>query len=353
MIFRFVPAWELPDSTRIRIARFLDSQSAAHPFQYLEWSPLGSALRTRSYCCWLEEGMEIRAFARANVIHPATRVLPAHRALVLNRGPVCDNPEILAHLLEHLVPAARDLGFVYVDINPEVISTDFDRVAHSLQSHGWTPQRMPRASLRLDLTPGHEALLAGFRKTTRHEIRRAEQAGVSIRCARERRDFEMFYGLLSAMSDEKGFSVESRADLRHVWQWITSQPTRGVLLLGMHAGELQGGVIIVRAAHRAWYLWGATRKNLPFSVGHLLQWQAIQWSKGAGCSEYDFGGYTMDATAGPACFKHGFCDRVVEFLPVRRRVLNDARYEHCVSWARWRNGAKTSTREMSAAGARP
>jgi lipid II:glycine glycyltransferase (peptidoglycan interpeptide bridge formation enzyme) len=346
MIFSFVPAWELPDSARSRIARFLDTQSTAHPFQYLEWSPLGSALRTRSSCCWLEEGMEIRAFARANVIHPATRFLPAHRALVLNRGPVCDNPELLARLLEQLVPTARELGFVYVDINPEVIATDFDRVAHSLLSNRWTPQGMPRASLRLDLTPDPDALLGRFRKTTRHEIRRAEQAGVAIELARDDHDFEMFYGLLAAMSGEKGFSVESRADLRHVWQWITSEPARGVLLLGMHAGELQGGVMIVRAARRAWYVWGATRKDLPFSVGHLLQWHAIQWAKGAGCVEYDFGGYTMDAIAGPACFKHGFCDRVVKFPPLHRRVLNDPRYEHCISWTRWRKGERASPAGM-------
>src|SRR5581483_1642553 len=182
MVFRFCPAWELPDSTRSRLARFLDNQPTAHPFQYLEWSPLGSALRTRSYCCWTEEGGEIHAFARANVIHPASRFLSLHRALVLNRGPVCDSPEILAPFLEQLVPAARELGFVYLDINPEFVGTELAGVAPILASNGWQLQGSLRASLRLELVPDAKALLAGFRKTTRHEIRRAEQAGISIQC---------------------------------------------------------------------------------------------------------------------------------------------------------------------------
>ena len=351
MVFRFCPAWELPDSTRSRLARFLDGQSTAHPFQYLEWSPLGSALRTRSYCCWIEEGGEIRAFARANVIHPATRFLPSHRALVLNRGPVCDNPEILAPLLDQLVSAARELGFVYLDINPEFVGTQLAVVAPVLASNGWQGQGRPRASLRLELAPDAKALLAGFRKTTRHEIRRAEQAGISIQCARDDREFEVFYHLLGVMADEKRFSAESRADLRHVWRGIISDPTRGVLLMATHEGEQPGGVMIVRAARRAWYMWGATRKNLPHGVGHLLQWHAIQWAKRAGCTQYDFGGYTVGATDGPAFFKHGFCDRVVEFLPVHRRVLNQARYERCISWARWRAGERTPVNSAPAAGA--
>ena len=340
MVFRFCPAWELSDSTRTQITRFLDAQCTAHPFQYLQWAPPGSALRTRSYGCWLEDGTEVRAFARANVIHPATRFLPSHRALVLTRGPVCHDSDLLLHFLERLVSAARESGFVYVDVGPEFVAPQIADVKSWLERNGWAAHGIPRASLRLDLRPESQVLLARFRKTTRHEIHHAEHADVSVERAGNDRDFETFYHLLQTMAGEKRFIPESRADVRHVWHWITSDTRRGVLLLAKDKGLAHGGVLIVRAGQRAWYMWGATQKQLPYSVGHLLQWRAILWAKEAGCTEYDFGGYTVGATDGPAGFKHGFCDHVVQFLPVHRCVLNDVRYERCVSWTRWRHDNK-------------
>lgn len=355
MIFRFCPGSELADENREQLTRFLDSQSSTHPFQYPQWTPLGSALHTRTYCCRLEDGAAIRAFARANVIHPASRFLPAHRALALNRGPVCDEPGLLQEFLARLVPAARELGFIYVDANPECVGPHADEVQTWLNRNGWTVSSSPRASLRLALCPDARQLFTGFRKTTRHEIRRAEDEGIAVGPAVERSDFEAFYDLLEDMAEQKHFAPESRAELRHVWGWISSERTRGVLLVARRGRDLHGGVVIIRAGCRAWYVWGATRKHLPYSVGHLLQWRAILWAKEAGCTEYDFGGYTVGATGGPACFKHGFCDHVVEFLPVYRVVLNDARYRNCESWIRWRHGSESPSRafrQIVAGGAR-
>jgi Acetyltransferase (GNAT) domain len=344
MIFRFCPGSQLPDEKREQFTQFLDNQSSAHPFQYPQWASLGSALRTRTYCCWLEDGIAVRAFARANVIHPASRFLPAHRALALNRGPVCDDPGLHETFLSRLIPAARELGFIYVDANPECVGPHGAEIQSCLERNGWTMTSSPRASLRLGLCPEPGQLFAGFRKTTRHEVRGAEDAGISATPAVERTDFEAFYDLLEGMAEEKHFAPESRAELRHVWQWISSERMRGVLLLARRGHDLHGGVVIVRAGRRAWYVWGATRKQLRYSVGHLLQWRAILWAKEAGCTEYDFGGYTVGATGGPACFKHGFCDHVVEFLPVYRLVLNDARYQNCESWVRWRSGSESTAR---------
>ena len=352
MLFRFCPGSELHREMSLTITSFLDSQLSAHPFQYPDWSPLGSALANHAYCCWLEDGMKVRAFARANVIHPATRLLPGVRALVVNRGPVCDDPEVMAHFLSQLVAAARELGFVYMDTSSECLGVAGSLMQHWFETQGWTRQGSSRSTLRLGLAADCPALMAGFRKTTRYEIRRAEKSGVTVREARSRADCELFYDLLQRMAGEKRFAAESRAEVLHVWNWIASDPDRGVLLLGSNQGAVQGGTMIVRAGKRAWYVWGASEKQLPYSVGHLLQWRAIQWAREHGCTEYDFGGYTVGATSGPACFKHGFCERVVEFLPAYRYVLNDARYERCLTWMRWRKGTASAAVAGANEGAR-
>jgi GNAT acetyltransferase-like protein len=347
MIFRFCAGSELQEETKRELTRFLDTQCTAHPFQYPGWAPLVSPLRSFAYCGWLEDGRGIRAFARCNVLHPASRLLPGVRAFALTRGPVCDDPELLTGFLSQLLAAARELGFMYVDISPEHVGTASE-IQCWLESHGWVAEARASATLRLDLRRDCAALIASLRASTRYEIRRAEKAGVQVRSAHDRRDCEVFYDLLQRMASEKEFNADGRAHVLNVWQWISSEPRRGVLLLASHSGAVQGGVLLACAGGRAWYVWGASQKNLPYSVGHMLQWHAIQWAREAGCTEYDFGGYTPGATSGPAFFKQGFCNDVVHFLPAHRFVLNDARYERCQAWIRWRSGVVARSRGVRA-----
>ena len=351
MVFRFCPGSELSAEMSMTLTSFLDSQSSAHPFQCPDWAPLGSVLGNRAYCCWLEDGMNVRAFARANVIYPASRLLPGVRALVVNGGPVCDDPEIAVGFLSQLVAAARELGFVYLEASSEWLGTAGSRMQDWFEHGGWARQGSFRTTLRLDLNSDCATLVAAFQKTTRYEIRRAEKTGVTVWAARDRRDCERFYDLLQRMAAEKCFAVESRSGVVHVWNWLASDPRRGVLLLASHQNAARGGVMVVRAGRRAWYVRGASQKQLPYSVGHLLQWRAIQWAKENGCTEYDFGGYTVGATTGPAYFKRGFCDRVVQFLPAYRYVLNDSRYERCLTWMRWRKGTASAAVAAASEGA--
>ena len=112
----------------------------------------------------------------------------------------------------------------------------------------------------------------------------------------------------------------------HLFRWLATDQTRGALILGWEDGQLRGGVLAVRSGTRCWYVLGATSKDNKSSVGHLLQWKAIQWAKDAGCLEYDFGGVREGVNTGPALFKRGFCDRVVQFLPPQHYVVSPGRH---------------------------
>lgn len=314
MAFEFFTPHDLPPTVAEEIVRFLDSQDTGHPFQLPVWA---SAL---SRFALSRTAGQIRWFACCGTLFPLGTRLPWLRALTINRGPVCDDIELWRAGLDELVQYAKENGFVYVDAAPDRLHP-MGRGSSFVFGPDWKPLGEGRVSLRLALTTAEEELLAGLRKSTRYEVRRAERVGVSVEPAKKADEAEEFLRLYSRLGGRKGFVTDSPGHVRCVIQWLMSEPSRGVLMLARDRGSIAGGAVIVRSGKRCWYVWGANDEHDRFSTGQLLQWQAMLWAKSQGCAEYDFGGYTPGATSGPAWFKEGFGGEVVQFAPAHRRVL--------------------------------
>ena len=306
---------------RFQASSFLETQQTAHPFQLPEWSA-----EADGYYFVVRRAGEVGCFARCDVVWPLGRRLDYIRALSLTRGPVCDDSHLMQRSLLLLADLCRSLGYLYLDSNPDYVNSDADGLKSWLAHKDWFPIGSSRASLRVDLRPHVENIQARFRKTTRAEIRRAENAGVEISKSHDEESREQFLCLYRSMAREKQFAPDPGAHMRHVLSWLATNPERGLLLRASLRGELLGGVVVVRAASRCWYVWGATQKQGAVSVGHLLQWEAMKWAKRHGCAEYDLGGYREGATDGPALFKRGFSEAVLRFLPVFRCVTDPLRY---------------------------
>ena len=316
-----VASAELSSEMRCASTRFLDSQNTSHPFQLPDWS----ASDNTEYVLGAHQGF-VRIFGRGDQIWPLGRRFNNWRALTLTRGPVCDDPDSMRTALQQLEKISRVRGLLYVDVNPDASGVDAQRLSEWLRSRGWFSIGLPRASLRVDLRPDLESIHGSFRKTTRHEIRKAERARVQVVHAADEPSCEQFLALYSTMAREKSFRPDPEGHVRRILEWLQQNQQRGALLIADELGKMVGGVVAVRAGSRCWYLWGATRKQAGNSVGHLLQWHAMRWAKEQGCTEYDLGGYREGATDGPALFKRGFSGRVVRFLPVFRYVTNPVAY---------------------------
>jgi hypothetical protein len=319
--FQFVRASRCPAHMVQEIAGFLDTQNTSHPFQFPQWAGTGT------YLAFVRRQAELRWFAQCGVFYPAGRILRPIRALTLNRGPVCDDLDLAEIGLRRLVEAGSRKGFAFIDIAPEWTGDFAESAGGILVRNGWQPLSARRSSLRMDLSPDLDRLLGNFRKVTRYEIRRAERQEVEVIMARDENDCDHWLGLYLDMAKEKQFAAEDCGHIRHVLRWLWAEARRGGLLLAHKDGRLLGGIVIVRSGVRCWYVLGATSKDDKFSVGHLLQWRAIQWAKKQGCLEYDFSGgeYREGADPGTAFFKRGFCDDVVHFLPPHRQVISGTR----------------------------
>jgi hypothetical protein len=318
--FQFVGTAQCSAQVLLEISEFLDTQDTSHPFQLPQWSGSGAHL------AWLRHEGRIRWFAQCGVLYPAGRFLRSIRALTVNRGPVCDDLELMETGLQHLVAEGRKQGLAYIDIAPEWTGAFAESAAPLLARNGWQALPRTRSSLHLDLRPALESLPASFRKTTRYEIHRAESQGVEVTLGHDEHAWQDFLQLYAEMAAQKKFMAEDLGQLLRVLRWLEEEKDRGGLLVARKDGKLMGGIVIVRCGACCWYVLGATRKGGKFSAGHLLQWRAIRWAKEKGCLEYDLGGFREDANSGPALFKRGFCNKIVHFFPPHRYIVS--RYRH-------------------------
>jgi Acetyltransferase (GNAT) domain len=320
--FQFVRASRCSHPVIREIGGFLDTQVTSHPFQFPQWSGGEGG----AYLAFLRHQGRLRWFAQCGVLYPASRLVRQIRAFTVNRGPICDDLEVMELGLRQLVAESRRRRIAYLEIAPEWTGVFADSAKTVLAQKGWQALPGARSSLRLDLSPDVEQLFASFRKATRYEIRRAERGGIKVTIARDETDFHDFVRLYATMLNQKKIHGEDPDFLSRQFRWLAADQSRGSLFLAEEDGTLRGGAAIFRAGMRCWYVWGATSKEGKFSSGHLLQWHAIQWAKEQGCLEYDFGGFREGMTTGPALFKRGFCDHVVHFLPPHRYVVSERRY---------------------------
>ena len=323
MNLQIIPPRQLSAETEQEICAFLDSQDTSHPFQFPQWMESNS--RSPQSETWYALGRlnsTLTSFASCGVQRPAGPRVPA-KALVINRGPVCDDLDRWRETLDELARIARDRRLIYVDAAPERVLSD---PGTSLFPAPWSPIVAARVSLRLDLARNEDEIFAAFRKVARYEVRRAERAGVHATKASSEEEARKFLDLYLRLAKRKAFAADSPEFVRVILKWLQAEAERGVLFLAWHEDVPIGGAVVVRAGRRCWYVWGASEEHRNFSAGHLLQWQAIRWAKSQGCAEYDFGGYTPGAKSGPAWFKKGFGGTTLRFVPTHRLVLRQAQY---------------------------
>ena len=173
----------------------------------------------------------------------------------------------------------------------------------------------PLRSLRTDLTPPAEAILAGFDESCRRQIRRAGredalQYELSAEPAAALGEFADFFDVFAR---QKGLWLANRHWLTHAaeaHQLALSRVVRQGETLVWHA-HLRAGCT-VQLAHSASWFRGADgdHRSLVARANRWLHWQDMLAFKAAGALQYDWGGMFADEStperAGINRFKRTF-----------------------------------------------
>ena len=277
-------------------------------------------------------------------------------ALVSNSSPTIKAPAVVALAKAHRAAFLR--------FEPDVLENDpmAEPLRASLRRSGFkTSDRtlQPRSSIRLDLSPAENQLMAAFTKGHRADIRRAERDGVEIRVGTPE-DADVLHQMLVATNARKSFGFHSAGYYRQLLRDFGANARIQVAQLD---GQPIGASLIMAFGRHGIYLAaGSNAAGLEHRAAHLLQWHAIGWAKERGAQTWDLWGIAdargrhelaaaanstsaadlakLDAQAkrdpldGVYRFKKGWGGHVVRTVPAFDRVFIAPAYLY---W-QWRRG---------------
>lgn len=167
----------------------------------------------------------------------------------------------------------------------------------------------------LDIHKSESDLLAGMRKTTRYEIKKAMHSGITIQKSQDPGNMKIFLDLYAQTAKRQGF-VEHKG-IEEEFRLFAGEH-KALLFTGMHEGHVLAVAIILFVGNQGIYHHSA---SVPSSTGvnYLLQWEAILEAKKRGCSVYNFWGIAPEDKSkhpwrGITLFKKGFGGRLEEHI---------------------------------------
>ncbi len=258
------------------------------------------------------------------------------KALYVSKGPVLDygNEQLLLETLKALESRARDMGAVWLKIDPDIVlatgipgdeqektSELGGRIRARLKERGWRysdAQVQFRNTIKIDLSQSDDALLSAMSGNTRRKIRAAEKKGVTVRAAGAD-DLAILYELYRITAARDRFLIRDYDYYKRAWQAFMGAGLAHALI-AEYAGEPIAHVILFHFGATCWYFYGASsneeRQRMP---NYLLQWEAIKWAKAHGYAIYDMWGAPdvfdeSDGMWGVYQFKRGFRGQVTRHI---------------------------------------
>ena len=161
------------------------------------------------------------------------------------RGPVlsADEPELAQLVLDRLQTIARAQRLQLLIVQPP---RHYEALARRLPASQFQPTRVkiaPRSTLRIDLRPSEDEILAQMRSSTRANARRSIRKGIVVRQGAEA-DLGIFMQLHAASSERQGFSTASEEYYAHMWR-LFAPSGQGALLISEYEGEPVSAMLAV------------------------------------------------------------------------------------------------------------
>jgi lipid II:glycine glycyltransferase (peptidoglycan interpeptide bridge formation enzyme) len=228
--------------------------------------------------------------------------------LYVPKGPLLadwNDAALRARVLADLRSFAREEGAFFIKIDPDLAygyglageaSERPDPVGAQfvaeLKLAGWrfsNEQVQMRNTMLIDVNKTDEQLLAAMKQKGRYNLRLAQKKGVLVRRGTPA-DFPELYKMYAETSVRDGFVIRSEEYYRAVWDRFYEA---GMLipLLAEVEGQPVAGLMLFVFGSQSWYLYGMSRDLYrDWMPNYLLQWEAMQVSRAAGCETYDLWG---------------------------------------------------------------
>lgn len=266
---------------------FVSASPNGHLLQSWAWGELKGRFGWRPLRLAISDDRKMLAAAQVLL-----RPLPYRGLAYIPRGPVCDpaNEQLSRVLVSALHRVARGRGAIALKVEPPCL--DGSQVSAWWAGHGFRESSQtvqPRRTIIIDLRPGEEAILAQMKPKWRYNVRLAGRKEVTVRQGSSQ-DLPTFYALMRETAARDRFAAHSPVYYETVLH-LFGPGDRVALLLAEYRGQPLAGLMVLAFGPLAIYMYGASsdreRARMP---NHLLQWEAMRWAKGRGCTGYDLWG---------------------------------------------------------------
>lgn len=271
------------------------------------------------------------------------------RFLFIPHGPIFrseqETRQHLPELIQYCQKLAREDNAVAVRVAPFLItSPDNTALLKKLGFRSSPLHTHAELTWLLDITKPADVLLGEMRKTSRHAIKKAQQAGVTTRVSTDMADLEHFWPLYETTKRRHHFVPFPRAFI-HDEMALFAEQERMFMVFAEYQNKVVAGALLVQYGDTVFYHHGASVK-LPSSIpaSHLVQWAAIQEAQHRGATTYNFWGIAPDDQpkhpfAGITIFKKGFGGYALDFMHSQDRPVSLGYWklwliEQCRRWRR-------------------
>jgi peptidoglycan pentaglycine glycine transferase (the first glycine) len=180
-----------------------------------------------------------------------------------------------------------------------------------------------------------DRLLAQMHQKTRYSVRLAQRRGVEMERATTAETVRAFYALLSDTAQRNEFGIHEE---QYYADFLRVFGDDAILLFAHVDGFRAAGLIAARFGPEAIYMYGgSSTEHRAHGAAFLLQFEAMRWARGVGCTRYDLwgipeedptskaehdgrvAGTSGDDWRGLYKFKVGFGGEIVTYPPTLER----------------------------------
>ncbi|MBR3248748.1 peptidoglycan bridge formation glycyltransferase FemA/FemB family protein [Candidatus Saccharibacteria bacterium] len=255
------------------------------------------------------------------------------RYLEIPCGPLIDWSDrgVAKEAMGKITEVARDEKCVFVRIRPQLLANREN--LQILADLGLKKSPMHLAAehtVMIDLNLSEEELLAGMRRQTRYEVRRAGKMGITVQKENSEEIFRKFHQVQLETARRQGFVPPNLKTL------LAEREAFGENIQIYTARTVEGepiayGMIIKDGHEGDYYEAASTPLNRKMPGAYALLWQAIRDLKAEGYERFNLWGIAPAGQpehryAGVTTFKTGFGGSVVEYVPAHDLVISRVGY---------------------------
>ncbi|MDO8618708.1 MAG: peptidoglycan bridge formation glycyltransferase FemA/FemB family protein [Candidatus Daviesbacteria bacterium] len=254
--------------------------------------------------------------------------------LTVPGGPLIDwdNKQQVRLFKDTLEKIARQEKCSFIRCRPQIESNEKNKKLFAKLGFKNAPMHLhAELTHQLDLDKSEDLLLAGMRKTTRHEIKKAVNLGIKIKVSSNPHDIDDFYKLQKQTAQRQGFVEFNKRFLEQQFE-IFAKDNQVFLYTAFFDKKKLAQAFVIFYGNEADYHYGASSpegRNYPGAS--LIQWEAIREAKKRNLKRYNFWGVAPEGEKnhrfyGVSIFKRGFGGVDFEYLHAQDMIINHLRY---------------------------